>query len=57
MNCCIAKLADCNGITSKVETTDKGLTIKLSSDDPEKIEALKKLYESSRVLCGSDSCC
>jgi hypothetical protein len=45
------------GLTCKVEETDKGFCICLTSDDPKKVEQLK---EKMKSCCGSGddkSCC
>lgn len=46
----------CNSFACKVEQTDKGLTITLTSDDPQKVKALKAMVESCKELC-ADNCC
>jgi hypothetical protein len=56
--CCGADTKDwCKDFTCKVEETDKGLTITVTSDDPKKVEALKTLRKSYRELCGDNCCC
>ena len=38
----------------EVEKTDDGLIIKIKAKDPEKAEALKKMFEAHRELCGEE---
>jgi hypothetical protein len=38
----------------EIEKTDDGLIIKIKAKSPEKAEALKKMYEAHRVLCGEE---
>ena len=47
----------CEGLSCKVEETDKGVCICLTSDDPEKVKQIK---EKMKSCCGSGdtkSCC
>jgi hypothetical protein len=41
----------------KTEETEGGVQITITAKDPEKAEALKKLLEAQRVLCGDKGCC
>jgi hypothetical protein len=38
----------------EVEPTEDGLTIKIKAESPEKAEALKKMYEAHKKLCGEE---
>ena len=38
----------------EIETTDDGLIVKIKAKTPEKAEALKKMYEAHRELCGEE---
>lgn len=46
-----------SAISCQIESTDKGYTITLTSDDPKKAEALKKLAEAKKELCCDSGCC
>jgi hypothetical protein len=38
----------------EIEKTGDGLIIKIKAKNPEKAEALKKMYEAHRELCGKE---
>ncbi len=38
----------------EIEKTGNGLIIKIKAKNPEKAEALKKMYEAHRELCGEE---
>ncbi len=38
----------------EIEKTSDGLIIKIKAKTPEKAEALKKMYEAHRELCGEE---
>jgi len=38
----------------EIEKTSDGLIIKIKAKNPEKAEALKKMYEAHRELCGEE---
>jgi hypothetical protein len=50
----------CNHVRSnenfehEVEQTEDGLTIKIKAKSPEKAEALKKMFEAHKELCGEN---
>jgi len=45
------------GLTFKVEETDKGICICLTSDDPERAKRLKEKVQSCCSSSDSKSCC
>ncbi|MFQ5500463.1 MAG: hypothetical protein ACE5FH_12410 [Candidatus Zixiibacteriota bacterium] len=58
MLCCGTIPKDlCEKFDCKVEESDNGLTINLTSDDPKKAYALKQLFKASKELCGDACCC
>lgn len=57
MFCCGDSEDLCKDFSCKVEETDKGLTISVTSDDPEKVEKLKAKMKSCCDSSDSKSCC
>ena len=47
----------CEGLTCKVEETDKGICISLTSDDPSKVKRIKEKLTSCCDSGDSKSCC
>ena len=46
-----------SGVSCKIEETDNGYKLVITSDDPKKAEALKKLAEARKELCSDSNCC
>ena len=47
----------CEGLSCKVEETDKGICICLTSDDPKRVEQIKEKMKSCCGPSDSKSCC
>lgn len=57
MICCGDSVNLCQDFSCSFEETDKGFTISVTSDDPEKVEKLKAKMKSCCDSSDSKSCC
>ncbi len=55
--CCSTNF--CKDFKFNFEDTDKGVIIKVTGDDPKKVEALKSMLKSCNELCdcNDEKCC
>ncbi len=52
--CCCSHEKFNENFKHEVEQTNDGLTIKIKAKSPKKAEALKKMFEAHRELCGEN---
>jgi len=57
IGCCGGSGEHDSAVSCKFEEIETGFKIVVSSDDPKKAEALKKLAQAKKELCGESCCC
>jgi len=55
-SCCCVPKDFVDQFECKVEETKDGINMKITAKDPEKAEALKKLYSACQTLSGGKCC-